>query len=451
MDLLIVKFVSEVRREISLIQSEHSSKSNGFLLKALFLILLFTGMSDTAFAQLIWSDEFDSGSAPDSAVWSYDLGASGWGNNELQEYTSAPQNVRIEGGNLVIAVQKDEDGFTSARIRTEDKLTFKYGTIEARIKVPDLADGLWPAFWTLGNNFSQVGWPACGEIDIMEMGSGAAISAGVINQRVGSTAHWDNEGQWASYSRFLDMPADLDDGFHIFSMDWTPTQIATYIDGQLIWTFRIQIDSCADCSEFHQPHFIILNMAVGGNYTGLLSPGQITATVPAEMLIDYIRISDNGYTELGGSAVPATPGIGPEYSGSWYNAGQSGHGFSMEFSKLADGSPLAVVYWYTYDDKGSPIFMLGSGIPDGTRVEIQFESPVGMVYGEFDPDSVPTPRDVGGVAVLEFSDKDNATFSYTPSEFSASTWVHTTAIESLPLTKIFAIPVSNAETATPQR
>lgn len=451
MDLLIVKFVSEVKRDSSLIQPERSSKSNGFLLKALFLILLFTGMSDTAFAQLIWSDEFDSGSAPDSAVWSYDLGASGWGNNELQEYTSAPQNVRIEDGNLVIAVQKDENGFTSARIRTEDKLTFKYGTIEARIKVPDLADGLWPAFWTLGNNFSQVGWPACGEIDIMEMGSGAAISAGVINQRVGSTAHWDNEGQWASYSRFLDMSADLDDGFHIFSMDWTPTQITTYIDGQLIWTFRIQIDSCADCSEFHQPHFIILNMAVGGNYTGLLSPGQITATMPAEMLIDYIRISDNGYTELGGSAAPVTPGIGPEYSGSWYNAGQSGHGFSMEFSKQEDGSPLAVVYWYTYDDKGNPIFMLGSGIPDGTRVEIQFESPVGMVYGEFDPDSVPTPRDVGGVAVLEFSDKDNATFSYTPSEFSASTWGHTTAIESLPLTKIFAIPVSNAETATPQR
>ena len=448
MDLLIVKFVSEVKRDSSLIQPERSSKSNGFLLKALFLILLFTGMSDTAFAQLIWSDEFDSGSAPDSAVWSYDLGASGWGNNELQEYTSAPQNVRIEDGNLVIAVQKDENGFTSARIRTEDKLTFKYGTIEARIKVPDLADGLWPAFWTLGNNFSQVGWPACGEIDIMEMGSGAAISAGVINQRVGSTAHWDNEGQWASYSRFLDMSADLDDGFHIFSMDWTPTQITTYIDGQLIWTFRIQIDSCADCSEFHQPHFIILNMAVGGNYTGLLSPGQITATMPAEMLIDYIRISDNGYTELGGSAAPVTPGIGPEYSGSWYNAGQSGHGFSMEFSKQEDGSPLAVVYWYTYDDKGSPIFMLGSGIPDGTRVEIQFESPVGMVYGEFDPDSVPDPRDAGGVAVLEFSDKENATFSYTPSEFSASTWGHTTAIESLPLIKIFAIPVSSDGSTT---
>lgn len=411
-------------------------------IKYLLLAGLITGPASSAFGQVIWSDEFDTGSAPDNAVWSYDRGASGWGNNELQEYTSAPQNVRIEEGNLVIAVQKDDNGFTSARIRTEDKLTFKYGTIEARIKVPDLADGLWPAFWTLGNNFSQVGWPSCGETDIMEMGSGSAISAGVINRRVGSAAHWDNQGQGSMYARHVDTPSDLDDDFHIFSMNWTPTQITTYIDGQLIWTFRIQIDSCADCSEFHQPHFIILNMAVGGNYTGLLSPGQISATMPAEMLIDYIRISDNGFTQLGGSAAPARAGIGPEYSGSWYNAEQSGQGFSMEFSKLEDGSPFAAIYWYTYDDEGNPIFMLGNGIPDGYTLDVEFESPYGMTYGDFDPDSV--VREVGGTAHFEFSDPDNSTFSYAPSGFSNTAWGHTTAIESLPLTRIFAIPVSSA-------
>ena len=168
-------------------------------IKYLLLAGLITVPASSVFGQLIWSDEFNTGSAPDSAVWSYDRGASGWGNNELQEYTRAPQNVRIEDGSLVIAVQKGANGFTSARIRTEDKLTFKYGTIEARIKVPDLADGLWPAFWTLGNNFSQVGWPSCGETDIMEMGSGLAISAGVINRRVGSAAHWDNQGQGSMY------------------------------------------------------------------------------------------------------------------------------------------------------------------------------------------------------------------------------------------------------------
>lgn len=419
---------------------------------ACFLAGFFAITGSTAFAQVIWSEEFDSGTAPDSAVWSYDLGETGWGNRELQEYTSESQNVRIENGNLVIAVQKDGSDFTSARIRTEDKLTFKYGTIEARIKIPDLANGLWPAFWTMGNNFSQVGWPFCGELDIMEMGSGAAISQGIINRRVGSAAHWDNLGSQATYNRSIDTASDLNDGFHIFKMDWTPERITTYIDDQQIWTFYIKIDSCAGCSEFHQPHFIILNTAVGGTYTGLLTAEQITATTPAEMLVDYIRISDNGFTELGGSSVQKDlPGIGPEYSGSWYNPDQSGHGFSMEFNHLADGSGLTqgVIYWYTYDNQGNPIFLLGHGIADGYQLEIQFESPYGMKYGEFNPNSV--VRADGGMAEFNFSDPDNGTFSYTPSGFSTSTWGHTTPIDSLPLAKLFAIPVSGSDAATNQR
>jgi len=410
--------------------------------RVLLSLYLFAGASSVAFGQLLWSEEFNTGSSPDSTVWSYDLGASGWGNEELQEYTSASENVRIENGNLVITAQKSENGFTSARIRTEDKLTFKYGTIEARIKIPDLADGLWPAFWTLGNNFKQVGWPFCGELDVMEMGSSAAITVDVINRRVGSAAHWGNMGATASYSQFFDTASDLDDGFHIFSMNWTPERVTTYIDGQQIWTMFIKSDSCADCSEFHQPHFIILNIAVGGTYTGLLSADQITATMPAEMLVDYIRISDNGFTELGGSSVDQEiPVIGPEYSGSWYNPDQSGHGFSMEFDELEDGSSQAVVYWYTYDNQGNPIFLLGNGIADGDNLEIQLESPYGMKYGEFDPDSV--VRAVGGSARFEFTGADNGTFSYTPSDFSTTTWGHVTAIDSLPLVKLFAIPVSD--------
>jgi beta-glucanase (GH16 family) len=420
------------------------------LLKSLSLVWLFAGASSTVFGQVIWSDEFDTGAAPDSAVWSYDLGAGGWGNQELQEYTSNSENVRIEDGNLVITVQELINGeagssFTSARVKTQDKLTFKYGTIEARIRIPDLADGLWPAFWTLGNNFSRVGWPYCGELDIMEMGSSSAISADVINQRVGSAAHWDNQGTWASYSRRLDSDSSLDDGFHLFSMDWTPTRITTYIDGKQIWTFYIKSDRCASCSEFHQPHFIILNMAVGGNYTGLFDTNQITAATPAEMLVDYVRIIDNGFTELGGSAISDEPVAGLDYSGSWYNADQSGHGFSMAFGKAADGSPLAVIYWYTYDTLGNPIFLMGTGVLDGNSLEVKFASPHGMKYGEFDPASV--IREEGGTAYFEFTDQDNATFSYTPSEFSTSSWGHT-AIDSLPLAKLFAIPVSNAENMT---
>jgi len=406
-----------------------------------FLVLCLLGCAvGNVHARVLWSEEFNTGTAPDPEVWSYDLGASGWGNNELQEYTSASQNVRIENGNLVITALKNESGFTSARIRTEDKLTFKYGRIEARIKVPDLADGLWPAFWTLGNNFSQVSWPFCGELDIMEMGSGASISQGVINRRVSSTAHWDNDGSYASYGLSVDTPSGLDDGYHIYSMNWTPELITTYIDGQQVWAFRIKEDTCTSCSEFHQPHFVILNLAVGGNYTGLLSAEQISAATPAEMFVDYVRISDNGYTEVIGASVDM-PGVGPEHSGSWYNPHQSGHGFSIEVNESEDGSSQAVIYWYTFDDNGQSISMGGSGIPDGNRVEIEFESPVGMKYGEFDPLTV--VREDGGSAVFEFSDSGNATFSYTPSAFSISKWGHTTPIVNLPLVKLFAIPTSN--------
>ena len=161
-----------------------SEKAGSAALKLLLLGCILGGPVTAAVAQdLLWSDEFDSGTALDSTVWSYDLGDWGWGNQELQNYTSESDNVRVEDGNLVITVLKDTSGgsepvFTSARVRTQDKLTFKYGRIEARIKMPDLADGLWPAFWTLGNNFSEVGWPSCGELDIMEMGSSSAITQG---------------------------------------------------------------------------------------------------------------------------------------------------------------------------------------------------------------------------------------------------------------------------------
>lgn len=130
--------------------------------------------------------------------------------------------------------------------------------------------------------------------------------------------------------------------------------------------------------------------------------------------------------------------IGPAHSGSWYNEDQAGHGFSMEFGYFFDGTPYAVVYWYTYDNAGNPIFMLGQGFPEGQRLEVDFQSPVGMVYGVFDPESV--VRENGGTAVFEFSDRDNGTFSYTPSTFSQSEWGHMDAIDSLPLIKLFGVP-----------
>jgi hypothetical protein len=131
------------------------------------------------------------------------------------------------------------------------------------------------------------------------------------------------------------------------------------------------------------------------------------------------------------------PVIGPAHSGSWYNTGQSGHGFSIEFGRAPNGTPLAVVYWYTFDSMGNPMFMVGTGTPDENRVEISFGSFDGMIYGDFSPSP---NRYEAGTAVFEFSDRDNATFSYTPSADSATRWGHATPVENLPLVKLFGIP-----------
>lgn len=140
--------------------------------------------------------------------------------------------------------------------------------------------------------------------------------------------------------------------------------------------------------------------------------------------------------------------IGPQHSGSWYWSAQSGHGFSIEVGKLPDGTPFVAVYWYTYDIWGNPIFLLGTGVPDGDILDVVFDSPVGMKFGEFDPDSV--TRQDGGTARLVFTDENNATFQYTPSAFSIGNWGHS-SISFMPLTKLFGIEVSEDVTALQAR
>eukprot|EP00980_Cylindrotheca_fusiformis_P031452 scaffold26388_cov127-Cylindrotheca_fusiformis.AAC.1 len=253
--------------------------------------------------QLVFAEEFDQGDRPNPDIWSYDYGDWGWGNAELQRYTDQTENVQLRNGKLIITAIRRGNLITSGRIKTLDKFTFKYGSVEASIKVPDLRNGLWPAFWTLGNSFPIVGWPKCGEIDIMEMGN-AAPGNNILNQRVGSAAHWfDDPNGRATYGLYLDAGQDLTQGFHKFSMDWTPDMITTYVDGKQIWAIDISPEKCphAKCSEFHDHHFFLLNLAVGGSYTNLLLPNQITAPFPAQYEIDYIRIYKNEWTELGGS------------------------------------------------------------------------------------------------------------------------------------------------------
>lgn len=291
------------------------SALRGAILAAMVLFVL-TGT--TSAQTVIWSEEFDSPTALENSVWSYDIGDGcdigicGWGNAEFQQYTNDPANVRVEDGHLVITALRhaganpNDDTFTSGRIKTQGKLTLRYGTVEARIQLPDLADGLWPAFWTLGNNISTVSWPACGEIDIFEMGSSGAIAENVINRRVASTAHWsDANDNYAGYGLSYTSPTDLDGSFHIYRMEWTPSYIRTFIDGIVIWTIGISNPANFGGEEFHNPHFLLLNMAVGGNYTGINEfPGDITASFPAEYRVDWIRIYDNGFTDLGGSGPP---------------------------------------------------------------------------------------------------------------------------------------------------
>jgi beta-glucanase (GH16 family) len=307
------------------------------------LLLLATSallLASPASAELlVWSDEFGTGPMLDDSVWSYDLGDGcavgncGWGNDEFQVYTNDPANVRVEGGELIITALRQGQNFTSARVKTQDKLAIRYGTIEARIQLPDLADGLWPAFWTLGESITSVGWPACGELDIFEMGSADAIAGGVVNRRVGSTAHWDVDGNYAGYGLTYTSPTDLDGSFHIYRMEWTPTEVSTFIDGIWIWTIDISDPAGFSGEEFHAPHFLILNLAVGGTYTGITGdPGDITATFPAEYRVDWIRIYDNGFTTLSGPAVPFT-----------LSASKSGSDVALSFG-TQDGLTYEVLY-----------------------------------------------------------------------------------------------------------
>ena len=252
-------------------------------------------------AEVIWSEEFD-GPGINKNVWAYDIGGWGWGNGELQYYTSRPQNAYIEDGKLVIqALRENYNGnsFTSARLLTQGRFAFKYGTLEARIKMPDIANGLWPAFWLLGNNFGPADWPFCGETDIVELGSRSALDAGLANRRLNAAAHWDNNGDYASHAVFTDAAVNLNEDYHLYKLSWTPTMMRAYLDGAEFWSLDISNPQSRFLDEFHQPAFIVLNLAIGGwNYVKINEPGGITAPFPAQMVVDWIRLYSDPSTEL---------------------------------------------------------------------------------------------------------------------------------------------------------
>lgn len=279
----------------------HKTLTRHLLYPLLLTVILLPSTLDAQ--TLVWEDHFNSGTINED-VWTFDFGDGcergicGWGNSELQYYTSRPENARIENGNLVIEARREAfqgKEFTSARLKTEGRLHFKYGTLEARIKVPNLQNGLWPAFWMLGTIGS---WPANGEIDIMEMGSAAAIQAGLTNKKVGAAVHWSYNGSQADYDTDYDSPVKLNEGYHIYKMVWDPQFIKIYINDIEFFAFDISDIAQNSLEEFHIPHYIILNLAVGGTYTGILSEAGITAPMPGQMLVDYIKLYQNSQDEL---------------------------------------------------------------------------------------------------------------------------------------------------------
>ncbi|GFZ29517.1 hypothetical protein CSC2_00430 [Clostridium zeae] len=240
----------------------------------------------------VWADEFNSanGSAVDTSKWSFDTGAGGWGNNELENYTNRTQNAYMQDGSLILQANKENyngSQYTSARIITKNKFSVKYGRVEMRAKLP-YGQGMWPAFWMLGSNIDNVdvGWPKCGEIDIMEnLGKEPNIVHGTIH----GPGYSGSAGLGAAYTS----STALSDGYHTYAVEYEPSSIKWYVDGVLYET-RTPYDVNGNTWVFNQPFFILLNLAVGGGWPG--NPDS-TTVFPQKYAIDYVRVYQraNGY------------------------------------------------------------------------------------------------------------------------------------------------------------
>ncbi len=243
---------------------------------------------------LTWSDEFD-GDELDTDNWSYEYGNNGWGNNELQNYTSHEANIEVSSGTLKINALSDGNGnYSSSRIITNNKVEFQYGKIEARIKKP-VGQGVWPAFWMLGANWESVGWPQCGEIDIMEHVNNEPLTH--------STMHWNDGGHNYQGSH---APVQLNE-WHIYGAIWDATGIKFTLNDQPMYFFPFEANNnTADI--FQNPFFFILNVAVGGNWPG--NPDG-TAQFPATMEVDYIRVSNQTALAIDDGDEPETVRIFP--------------------------------------------------------------------------------------------------------------------------------------------
>lgn len=259
---------------------------------------------DSSWAE-VWRDDF-TGTALNTSYWNIEQNSSGGGNNELQYY--GPEGVSVSNGNLVLTASRTANGgksFTSGRINSKHKVFFTHGKLEASIKLPKTANGLWPAFWMLGENIDTNPWPQCGEVDVLEMGNVTGINNGTQESFFNGACHWGyyENGGYPNYGVSQANYGSLQDGnYHTFTLIWSETAITMYVDrdkGGIYETpyYTIGItDKSTDKSTgyyFHKNFHILFNLAVGGMFPQIYDPAGITAITndrPAEMLVDWVRI-----------------------------------------------------------------------------------------------------------------------------------------------------------------
>lgn len=270
-----------------------------------------TGSGETDGYRLVWEDCFN-GEALDETVWNIEVNGNGNGNAELQYYRR--ENVSlgkepVSGRNcLILTAKKETFGgrqFTSARINSKNKKAFLHGKVEACIKLPETANGLWPAFWMMGNDFDQVGWPRCGEIDILEMGNAEGIKKGTQDRYFNGACHWgfyNENNQYPNYAKSSTWDYSLQDGkFHLFTLVWDEQYIRMYCDLDKYPDSRPYYEigisdmdgDWATGKYFHKDSFILFNLAVGGYFTGILNPSGITAfgnENEKSMYVDYVKV-----------------------------------------------------------------------------------------------------------------------------------------------------------------
>lgn len=240
---------------------------------------------------LVWSDEFagPDGSAPDPAHWSCAIGGGGYGNHELETYTSRPENVVVQSGELVITCRREtltgpdgiERGYTSARLKSEGHFDQRFGRFEARIKIPG-GQGVWPAFWMLGSDHGTAGWPGCGEIDIMEnVGKEPGLVHGTVHGPGYSGAH----GISGSYT--LPEGHAFWEDYHVYGVDWSPGRLVFEVDGKAYHTVTPDRLPKEARWVFDHPFYLLLNLAVGGDWPG---PPDENTPFPQQMRVDWVRV-----------------------------------------------------------------------------------------------------------------------------------------------------------------